>query len=162
MGPDAKSRQRPRSWVDLLLLAGSAWALVVAAQAGLARGNVDADIEVVSNEARQLYVAFVRFHENNGSFPTGHSDSAAERDAFDPLKRRGYYRGSVKTRLVDGEPDAYVSSGSGGRSEFWLEMSLASDPTVRFLVTRSDDAPLGGGKWRDGAFVFRAGELEPL
>ena len=156
------SRRRPRPWVDLLLLAGSVWALVVAAQAGLARGNIDADIELVSNEARQLYTAFVRFHKSNGSFPTGHGDRAEDRDVLGPLKRRGYYRGSVTTRLVDGEPDAYVSSGSGVRSEFWLEMSLDSDPTVRFLVARSDDAQLGGGKWRDGAFVFRAGELEPL
>ncbi len=162
MKPNVGTKLGRRSWVDLLLLAGCAWALVAAAQAGLARSNVDADITVVSNEAKQLYAAFVRFHKNNERFPTGHGDSAAERDALDPLKRRGYYRGSVTTRLVDGAPDAYVSSGSGGRSEFWLEMSLDSDPAVRFLVARSDDAQLGGGKWRDGAFVYRAGELEPL
>ena len=46
--------------------------------------------------------------------------------------------------------------------EFWLEMSLESDPSIRFLVVRSDDAPLGGGRWREGAFVYRDGELRPL
>ena len=39
-------------------------------------------------------------------------------------------------------------------------MSLARDPAVRVLVARSDDAPMCGGEWCDGVFVFRNGNLE--
>jgi hypothetical protein len=162
MRTDLDSRRYPLGWVDLLLLLGSVVLLVSSARAGLRAARIDADIGVVSHEAKQLYDAFVRFEEANGRFPAAHGEIALERISLDPLKRRGYYKGTVATRLVDGRVDAYVSSGAEDRPEFWLEMSLVKEPGVRFLVARSDDAPLGGGKWRDGAFVFRDGELEPL
>ena len=34
-------------------------------------------------------------------------------------------------------------------------MTLEADPNVRLLVVKSDDAPMSGGKWLDGVYLFR-------
>ena len=41
-------------------------------------------------------------------------------------------------------------------------MTLAAEPSIRFVVARSDNAPLGSGAWLDGAYILRDGRLEPL
>ena len=41
-------------------------------------------------------------------------------------------------------------------------MTLKRDPSIRLLVARSDDAPLSGGVWLDGVFIYRDGRLEPV
>jgi hypothetical protein len=41
-------------------------------------------------------------------------------------------------------------------------MTLDFDPTVRFLVADSDNAPLGGGNYMDGVFMYRDGTLHPF
>ena len=79
------------------------------------------------------------------------------------LARRGYYVGRVRGLLAGARADAYDSPDDRGPNrEFWMEMTLASDPSVRFVIARSDDAPMGGGTWLDGAYVFRTGRLERL
>lgn len=144
----------------MLLLLGTLWFGGLVVRGAMRSAHVGADISVVSNEARQLHAALVRFHEQNGYFP---ASDVFDRASAEPLKRRGYYEGAVSKRLAAGAIDAYVvTAGDGQPREFWLEMSLARDPSVRFLVSRSDDAPLGGGAWRDGAFIHRDGELKAL
>ena len=77
------------------------------------------------------------------------------------MSNRGYYRGPLRTYLVNGKVDAYDSPDDRGLNrEFWVEMTLRADPSIRVLVARSDDAPLGGGAWREGVFVIRNGETE--
>ena len=84
-------------------------------------------------------------------------------ETLDPLARRGYYRGVMLAKLTNNRADAYDSPDDKGRNrEFWLEMTLAMDPSVRILVAKSDDAPLSGGRWVEGVFIYRNGELEPL
>ena len=41
-------------------------------------------------------------------------------------------------------------------------MTLAFDPTVRFLVADSDNAPLSGGDYMDGIYLYRNGTLRTL
>ena len=41
-------------------------------------------------------------------------------------------------------------------------MTLAVDPAIRYVVARSDGAPLGGGSWLDGVYVLHDGRLERL
>jgi hypothetical protein len=122
-----------------------------------------ATIRRVTAEAQTIYDAFALYYDRNGEFPDDADKSRFDRVSLDPLRRRGYYRGSIDYLLIDRKADGYDSPDDrGANQEFWLEMTLAGDPRVRLLVVRSDDAPLGGGQWRDGAFIVRKGQLEPL
>lgn len=154
---------RKRIGIDLLLLLLAVWTLALVARAAMHSADVKADLASVSREARHLHEALTRYREQNGTFPGTTDDTLLDRETLDPLRERGYYEGAVVVKLADRRIDAYVASGAGGpNQEFWLEMTLAREPSIRFLVARSDDAPLGGGRWRDGAFVYRDGTLEPL
>jgi hypothetical protein len=137
--------------------------LGVVARSAMHSAQIKADVDAVSREARVLHDAFARFHEQNGLFPGFGDEAFLDRDSLNPLRERGYYKGGLTDRLADRRVDAYVArDGRGTNDEYWLELSLTRDPSIRFLIARSDDAPLGGGKWRDGAFIWRDGMLEPL
>jgi len=154
---------RGAGWIHLVLILGTAWMLGLVVRSAVHVAQVRADVEAVSREARELHDALARFHEQNRRFPGMDSEKQLDRASLDPLRERGYYDGRVTARLADLRVDAYVArDGRGTNDEYWLEMSLSRDPSIRFLVARSDDAPLGGGKWRDGAFIWRDGVLEPL
>jgi hypothetical protein len=154
---------RPTSWIHLALILGTVWMLGLVIRSAVHVAQVRADVEAVSREAREIHDALARFHQQNRRFPGIGGEKQLDRASLDPLRERGYYDGRLSDRLADFRVDAYVArDGRGENDEYWLEMSLARDPSVRFLVARSDDAPLGGGSWRDGAFVWRDGILEPL
>jgi hypothetical protein len=120
-------------------------------------------VQAVGPEARALYGAFTRYRERNGMYPDEHANPPFNLATFEPLRRRGYYHGAIGTYLLDGHIDAYdAPDDQGPNREFWMEMTLASDPSVRILIARSDDAPLSRGRWIDGVFVVRDGKLERL
>ena len=82
---------------------------------------------------------------------------------FAPLSTQNYYRGNVFQWLVGNKADAFDSPDDGGpNTEFWVEMTLSLDTTVRFVVANSNDAPLGGGQWLDGVYLFRNGQLTKI
>lgn len=127
------------------------------------RAEVRGDLRVVGLEARELYDAFERYRQRNGAYPQSYADPAFSADTLEPFRRRGYYDGGILTKLKRGEADAYGSPDDRGPDqEFWLEMTLAADPEIRILIARSDDAPMSGGRWCEGVFVFTHGELKPL
>jgi hypothetical protein len=79
------------------------------------------------------------------------------------LVSAGYYDGRVASKLVGGQLDGYDSPDDAGlNQEFWVEMTLVYDPSIRFLVADSNDAPLGGGDYFDGIYLFRDGVLTPI
>ncbi len=122
-----------------------------------------AHISAAATDAKAIYVAFKRFHVDNSMYPNASSDPAFQLDTFEPLVSMGYYDGRLSSRLLRHRADAYDSPDDMGRNqEFWLEFSLAYDPTVRFLVADSNDAPLGGGRYHDGMYLFRNGVLQDL
>ena len=41
-------------------------------------------------------------------------------------------------------------------------MTLDQDHDIRFLVADSDDAPLSGGEYMDGIYLFHNGVLTPF
>jgi hypothetical protein len=41
-------------------------------------------------------------------------------------------------------------------------MTLAYDPSVRFLIADSDNAPLAGGDYMDGIYLYKNGVLHAL
>lgn len=119
------------------------------------------DLQVVCAEARNLADGFRSFRARNGRYPDGNVTN--ETDVLEQLRGHGYYSGHITKHLLGGHVDAYDTQPDRGQGlEYWLEMTLAADPTIRFLVARSDDAPLGHGNWREGVFLFRDGKLEPI
>jgi hypothetical protein len=160
---EARTKSRLRGLGDLAI------AIAILLVLGPAGGEVwrsagaRSDLRIVAGEARQLYHAFDLFYEANLAYPSAVAHPPFALDTFEPLRKRGYYRGQVSGRLAGQRADAYDSPDDRGlNQEFWLELTLASDPSVRFLVARSDDAPLGAGRWYEGAFILRDGRLEAL
>jgi hypothetical protein len=114
-------------------------------------------------EAHALYLAFERFYERHHRYPDAYSGTRLEPNTLEPLRSRGYYTGPLIGYLDGHRIDAYDSPGVPGKDrEFWIEMTLQHDPSIRILVSRSDDAPMSGGDWFDGAFMLRNGTIEPI
>lgn len=149
-----------RALLDLVALACAAYLGVELFHHARDLAERRAEQRSVSSEAARLYAAFELFRERNGAFPDDSVAMGFDPATLDPLRRRGYYKGTLTSRLAAGRADAYEAPDDGGKNqEFWLEMTLASDPAVRFVVARSDDAPLGEGRWLDGAYLSRRGHL---
>jgi hypothetical protein len=120
-------------------------------------------VEAVEKEARALYGAFQTYRDRNGAYPDEHGNPPFDPFTFEPLRRRGYYRGTIGRYLLEGRIDAFdAPDDQGPNHEFWLEMTLAADPSVRILIARSDNAPVSRGIWTDGVFVVRDGKIEQL
>jgi hypothetical protein len=135
---------------------------LIAAQANDGAREREA-IRVASVEARNLHAGFARFHEKHHSFPDALVPSASGTEVLELLRRRGYYSGDVERLIVSKRVDAYDAPRDGaGAAEYWIEMTLSADASIRLLVARSDDAPLSRGRWADGAFLYRDGKLEAL
>ena len=110
-----------------------------------------------------MYDAFEKYYERHRQYPHAYTRRQFDVETLDPLFRRGYYRGIILTRMRDERADLYDSPDDGGENqEFWIEMTPRLDPSLRILVANSDDAPLGGGRRRQGAFLYQDGKLEPL
>lgn len=116
-------------------------------------------IRAGASNARTLFTAYKQYRIDQDYYP-----ATTNLVDFEPLKSTGYYRtGGFAVSLVNDQADAYGSpDDSGTNQEFWLEMTLEYDPTVRFLVCDSDDAPLAGGDFYNGIYVFENGSLMRL
>jgi hypothetical protein len=153
------------TWIllDLVLFCALvllSWQIVTPALERARRTN---ELHLLSVEAHALYDAFQSYYNLNRCYPDPVNAPRFEPATLEPLRRRGYYRGSIEKFLAGGQVDAYDSpSGQESNREYWLEMTFASDPSVRILIARSDDAPLGQGNWMDGVFIVRGGKSEPL
>jgi prepilin-type N-terminal cleavage/methylation domain-containing protein len=140
-------KQRGYSLIELLIVMATVAVLMAIAlplfQDALLRANTSS----LSTDARALYVAVKQYYVDNNSFP---STAGFDTTNFEPLVGLGYYSGRVQTRLVGTQADGYL----GTSGEFWLEMTLGVDPSVRFLVSDSNNAPLSGGAYLDGVFLY--------
>jgi len=151
-----------RALFDGLLAVALCYVVYLIGAAAVDAAGSRTQLRVLTNEAETLYEAFSRYNQRNHGYPSTHSGSRFDVGTLDPLRKRGYYRGSLTAHLLDRRADAYDSPDDlGPNREFWLEMTLRTDPSVRVLVARSDDAPLGGGNWLEGVFIYRDGVLEP-
>lgn len=139
-------------------LACAAWA--VGARA-VRTAQLRAEVEAATGEAKLLYDGFRAFESQSGAYPNSFLDPKFDPATTEPLRRRGFYTGRIESRILNGRFDAYDAPDDRGvNREFWLEMTLAADPSVRILVVRSDDAPLSGGQWLDGVYLVRRNALE--
>ena len=150
-----------RGTIDAVLAAALLYMVYLIGSSAVDAANRRSQLRLLVAESQTLYDAMHTYSERNHGFPATYSESSFDPETFDPLRKRGYYKGSISTHLYHSRADAYDSPDDlGPNREFWVELSLKSDPSVRVLVARSDDAPLGGGSWRDGVFVYRDGVLE--
>jgi len=150
-----------RGAIDLILLLSIVFIGGLTIRSAMDSARSQSELSYAVAEAQVLYDGLIRYRERNHAFPNSYADPRFEPDTFEPLRRKGYYDGGISTVLHSGRVDAYDSPDDQGLNhEFWIEMTLASDSSVRLLVARSDDAPLSDGEWVEGVFVYRAGELE--
>ncbi len=123
----------------------------------LAKARVNAMIA----ECRTVHEAFLEYYKDHDQYPDSTGSTKFDLTTFEPLGAQAFYRGNLRHKLANGKADAYdAPDDEGPNQEFWLEMTSAFDANIRFLVCESDNAPLGGGQWRSGIYVYRDGKLE--
>ena len=128
----------------------------------LFNAKIRAQISAVSVESKSLLTGFKQYYLDWGAYPNSVSDPAFDLATFDPVRSAGFYHGTMTRLLRNERADSYDSpDDTGENQEFWLEMTLKSDPSVRIVVADSNDAPLSGGAILDGVYVYRYGTLDP-
>lgn len=163
MGGGSASLRRRAGFtlVELLIVTVIIGILAMLVAAGYRRVLVKAEVSAVAAESRQLYNALQEFYLDNNMYPNATSNPAFQLDTFDPLRSQGYYSGDLVGRLQNGRADGYDSPDDRGvNQEFWVQMTLKVDPSLRFVVASSDDAPLAGGHWLEGVFMYKNGILQ--
>jgi prepilin-type N-terminal cleavage/methylation domain-containing protein len=151
------------SLVELLIVMAII-AILVAITTPLMRAAIlRAHVGAMAADAKAIQIAFKRHFIDFHMYPNASSDPKFDLATFDPLVSEGYYDNRIISKLQGEKADAYDSPDDMGQNqEFWLEMTLKYEPSIRFLVVDSDDAPLSGGEFMDGIFLYRDGELRSL
>ncbi len=144
--------------VEILIVLTIIGVLLAIAIPELHEARTRAVVSAVVADAKTIHHAFKQYMvDHSGYYPS------MTLNEFEPLRSQGAYNGTVSRLLLNGSADGFDSPDDvGTNQEFWLEMTLAFDPTVRILVADSDNAPIGGGNWYDGVYRFKNGVLEPL
>jgi prepilin-type N-terminal cleavage/methylation domain-containing protein len=149
--------------VELLIVVAIIAVLSAIALPELQQAKVRAETRALAQDCRTVHTAFKEYFIDHGTYPTEAGAGAFDLVSFEPLRQEGYFRGGVASKLLGDQADAYDAPNDAGQDqEFWLEMTLQNDPTIRFLVADSDDAPLAGGDAFDGIAVFKNGVRQNL
>lgn len=163
ISPAGHPTQKGFSLLELLIVVAIIGLLTAIAIPGLRSAIVKAHISAVAADCRTLYNAFSQYHIDHQKFPNASTAPKFDLVSFEPLRREGYYRGRVVEKLEGGSADAYDSPDKAGdNAEYWIEMTLKIDNSIRFLVANSDEAPLAGGRMMDGIFMYKNGVLTPI
>ena len=151
------------SLVELLLIVAIIGVLAAITIPLVHRAIVKSSISTVAAEAETVHAAFKQHYASKSEYPFAVGKPVFQLDTFEPLRTVGYYDGDITTELLGGKADAYDSPDDRGQNrEFWLEMTLKADRSIRILVADSDDAPLSVGDYVDGIYLYRDGELKPI
>ena len=128
----------------------------------LANAKIRTQVGAVTAESKSLLTGFKQYYLDWNSYPNASSSPAFDLTTFDPVRSAGFYQGTMTRPLVNQRANAYDSpDDTGANQEFWLELTLQSDPSVRFVIADSNDAPLSGGSVLDGVYLYRNGSLVP-
>ncbi|MCP4898815.1 MAG: prepilin-type N-terminal cleavage/methylation domain-containing protein [bacterium] len=148
------------SVIELLIVVAIIGLLAGIAVPNLRKAMIKAEVRATVGECKLLLAAFTQYYRDYNQYPNAQSDPAFDIETFEPLRELGFYNGLINRRLWDNKADAYDSPDDrGNNQEYWLEMTLNVDPTVRVLVADSDDAPVSGGQALAGVYVFKNGVM---
>ncbi|MDQ7006625.1 MAG: type II secretion system protein [Acidobacteriota bacterium] len=162
-GKSAGPRERGFTLLELLMVTGIIGVLSAIAIPLLQRAIVQSELKAVVSEGRTIHTAFKNYYLDRSQYPSTAGADAFELDTFEPLRRNRYYVGNLGARLLGEQADAYGSPDDQGQNqEFWLEMTLSKDQSIRFLICDSDNAPLSGGTYLDGVFAYENGVQKNL
>ena len=139
--------------------------VIVSLLAGIA-GLVTRDLQVKAHltsvvaDGRILFHGLEEFYANNYKYPNATSDPAFDLVTFEPLRSIVDYQGSINSRLLNGQADAYDSPDDRGpNQEWWVQMTLLIDPSFQVVIAVSDDVALLPGVWMRGVYTFENGAL---
>ncbi len=122
--------------------------------------QVKAHLTSVVADGRILFHGLEEFYTLNYRYPNATSNPAFNLVTFEPLRSLVGYQGSINARLVNGQADAYDSpDDQGSNQEWWLQMSLAIDPSIQVVIAVSDNVPLNPGVWMEGVYTFENGVM---
>ena len=151
------------SLLELLVVVAIIGVLMAIAIPLMQSAMLRAHVGAMASNSRVIFNAFQRYRIDFNMYPNSVNPPAFELDTFEPLVSLDYYDGHVLSKLEAGQADGFDSPDDEGiNQEFWLEMTLAYDPSVRFLVVDSDNAPLAGGAHLAGVYLYKNGVLHSL
>lgn len=151
------------SLVELLVVCAIIAVLMAMTVPMMHAAMLRAHVGSMTSDARILHNAFKQFFVDFNMYPNSVDPPAFDLATFNPLVSEGYYDAKILGRLENHTADDYDSpDDQGTNQEFWIELTLDYDPSVRFLVADSNDAPLGGGMEADGIYLYKNGVLHPL
>ncbi len=151
------------SLLELLVVTAIIGVLMAIAIPLMQSAMLRAHVGVMASNSLIIFNAFQRYYIDFNMYPNSSAAPAFELDTFEPLIDLEYYDGQVLPKLANGQADGFDSPDDEGiNQEFWLEMTLAYDPSVRFLIVDSDNAPLSGGNHMAGIFLYKNGVLRSL
>jgi prepilin-type N-terminal cleavage/methylation domain-containing protein len=152
--------QRGFTLVEVLIVVAIIAILMAIVMPMMREALLRAHISSAVSDARSIAVAFKRYAVDNSAYP---DEGGLDLASFEPLVAGKYYDGRIGTRLLNDQADAYgAPDDSGTNQEYWMEITLAYDPTVRVVIADTDDAPLLGGAFLDGIALYKGGVLTPL
>ena len=164
-----RSRAAGRSWgapqaaftlLELLIVTVIVSILALIAVPFFREVLIKAHVNSVATDGRILFHGFEEWHSLYYQYPNSTSPPNFNLLTFEPMRSNGVYQGNMQARLLNGQADAYDSpDDQGANQEFWVQFTVRADPSYQIIVAHSDDAPLGGGAWLQGVYVFKDGVL---
>ncbi len=156
----ARRDERGFSVIELLIVVGIIGLIAAIAIPNMRKAMITAETKSAFAEGKQLLDSFSQYYRDHNQYPNATSDPAFQISNFEPLRSMGYYRGDINRLIENKRADGYDSpDDNGANQEFWLEMTLTIDPSVRILVVDSDNSPISGGTPLTGVYVFKNGVM---
>lgn len=117
-------------------------------------------------DARELYSALMRYHADQGSFPTEATppERRFDNQTLSPLSTGGYFNNvtGFTSKLMYDRLLIYIAPDVGAPDNQFLTIFRSKvDPTILLIVAHTNILLTADGKWLDGVYHFSGGHLVP-